>query len=1286
MIINIIRSLSNIAEQIEIEAGLPAYKALKKIDFENAVLIVNGKKQTPDYIFKSNDIVTVRAMPADLTDTPWWVSTFFIPFGFIIQPAELAYKARKEAEQAEKELEKIKKLTNASEIDNRPFLRGASNTIATGKSQPYLCGRNFLTPYLFSKPYYKISGADGEKQEVFNILEGGFKGIVLNKLGIGDTTIKVFDEETPQEGVYTINDGLFAEGVVEIRQNGQLFTTLTELNYKVVSSVINREVERSSKVSAGDAEYLIFSLDPNAQSVEIAIKFPYGLYAYNDNNDKIETSVTITPEYSLDGGSTYTTFSFENGNTFRRNATKELRYTARHDFNLSDYETLNDKNQTSIIVRVRSDGNEDQRIKNDCYLFYYQSKIFDPEKSSAPAGVLKDDGEAGLVPCLNVEDRERGFSCIIGLKLKATKNNEKKLTQVNYIATSTARLWNGTAWSNTKQPTRNPAAIALEVLTSDVHPASRYNDSEIDLQAWGALYDKCERDGIKFDYVITQNQKKNDTLEKIATVCNAAIYKDIYGRISVAIDQPQENALAVYNPQNIISITNKKTFSRRVDALRIKYIDSANDTFKENTYTVTRLENGQPVEIDENSIIKEVTATGITEHAQIVKYGRRLMAIDELRQITTTLHIGNEGTYYTPFAKISIQDPSLNRDAQDAVVQGVEYYGGLLKKIYLKNPVTFTTARKYGVIVNCTDENGAHPLALKISGSGTTSVLQVETNYREAESVQPGKNNVLSFGELDNDGEFSKITHDYIITRIERTGAGFTLDLQEYNLAIYESGEIPPYKPIVNNTPTPPIGEIPIDAVTRDLLEQRIDRVNGDAVQAAIDTVSHGGTFTNVYRVRPPEMSLEDIIAKMDADARNASASISISEDAILLKVEDLDEQQRAFISLTKSQILSQVDDMAKELTGLINVQAGAVTALVEGGGASGSMSLSLNLPIMIDASTRAKLVNASSEEKVAAVYALIKGTEYYGIRGNAGNKQVKALWDDAVTAGLLASQIVLSADQIQLAGKTIYTSNKTSIVASEAAKSAQSAAEATAETNLQALINAISQSTAAGKTVIDGGFLKTALIDVENILAKRIIIKDNGVICSSNYNGTIDSNGNITAYGTRGFAFDHAGKSDFVKMRASSASITGGIESEHFDPNNKNYGYKFYEDGNVARGIIPLLETYQIKSTIANKPVFFFNRGLAASVFTKIGTITRYTKWWSIFNALGLLDGRTSTDGFILCNGYVNDNIVQYLQIIYSPEASSISAYGYNGYQFNNIYKEFSYGKEPDAKVDIIF
>lgn len=1177
---NLIKTLKNTAEIVDIEAGRSARENFPKIDFENAVLIINDRIAKPDTIIQDGDAVTLRQIPGDLTETPWWVSTFIIPFGFIIQPAEIAYKARQQADEAERELEKIKKLTNSANIDNSPFLRGASNTIATGKSQPYFCGRNFLTPYLFSQPFYKVSGTDGETQEVYNILECGFKGIVLNKLGIGDTVIKTFSDTTPQDGVFSIDEGIFANGKIEIKQNGELFSTLTELNRKIVSNVINREIAKDFEVTAGTTEHTIITLDPNAKDVDLCVNFPYGLYTYDENNDRIKAEVIITPEYSLDGGSTWTQFRFnQNGtqsNVFNRNETKSMRFIAHHDFTLADYQALVTNNQTYVLIRLRSNAPDDQKTRADCYVYYYQSHVFDPLKSSTPAGVINDGGTAGLVDCLNVEDKERAYSCIAGFKLTATTNNEKKLTQINIIATSTARTWNGSAWSETKAPTRNPAAIALEIYTSDIHPASRYADEEIDLDAFGALYKYCEDNHIYFDDLITQAQKKDAEIQRIADVCGCAFYKDIYGRISVAIDQAQENAIAVYNPQNIISLTNKKTFARRVDALRIKYIDSTNDTYKQNTYTVTRLENGQPVTIGEDSIIKEIDVKGITTQAQVVKYARRLMAIDELRPVTTTLKIGAEGVYFTPYAKIGIQDPSINRDAQDAVVASVTYKSGLLKKITLKNPVTFTDPLKlYGVVVNTVNANGAVPIALKVNGTGTTRELEVITKYTAAETHQPAANNVVSFGELDANGEFTKITHEYIITRIARTDGGFNLDLQEYNEAIYDAGLIPAYKPLVNNTPIPAAGEIPANSVTHEELDKVVTAVNSDAVQAAVDTTIKGVRFTNAYKVKPVEMSLEEIVAKMDADARNASASISISEDEILL----------------------QVSDMERELVGLIDIQAGSVTALVEGGGATGQMSLSLNLPVIIDATTRGKLVAASTEEKVAAVYAQLEGTSgagiRYAIKGNASNAAVKALWDDAVAGALIASQIDLSATQIHINAQNVQID---------------------------------------GETIINNAKkIKAAMIEVDDFFTKNITVKDQGVLHSSNYNGTIDANGNITSYGTTGWAIDHAGKSDFVNINATGGkfnkvSVSGFIGASGLD--------FILEPGNIEQ--------------------FFLSHAIAGGAILETGQ-------YIIIPFKGKLkykmEMRDSSDG--------------------NPKATV-----YNFYLNGNVYKSFAYSKSPEMHI----
>ena len=78
-------------------------------------------------------------------------------------------------------------------------------------------------------------------------------------------------------------------------------------------------------------------------------------------------------------------------------------------------------------------------------------------------------------------------------------------------------------------------------------------------------------------------------------------------------------------------------------------------------------------------------------------------------------------------------------------------------------------------------------------------------------------------------------------------------------------------------------------------------------------------------------------------------------------------------------------------------------------------------------------------------------------------------------------------------------------------------------------------------------------MIDVQNILTKNITVKDTGVLRSANYNGTIDTDGNITEYGSAGWAIDHAGKSDFVNINAtggkfSSVSVSGFIGASGLD------------------------------------------------------------------------------------------------------------------------------------------
>lgn len=1163
------KELSNRQTPIELPAGKSLKEALPDIDLENAIIVVNDKVVKPDYILKEKDIVTIRVTPAAAT-TIAIIAIAVVAVSAAIVGGVALYKAKAAAEKAEEELEKVKKLTNKSDIDNRPFLRGASNTLATGNSQPYIIGRHFFTPYLLSSPFYKITGTDGADEYTYTVLECGFNKQIIQKLAIDDIVIKSFSHTSPQEGAFNLDTGIFAEdGRVEIAQDGALLTDLPALNYKTESKACNDEIPHDSDVEAGTQEYLTYTLNPYAKDVDVAITFPYGLYAMNDDGDKIETQTTITPQYSLDGGSTWTDFTFDNNgtatNTFKRNvSTKELRFVAHKDFTLGNYNTLHTNGQKAIYIRIRNNGNAgNSMIHNDCYCLFYQSVCFDPEKSTSD-----------LVPCRVVEDRERAFCTVLGLKLKATKINEDKLKKINIISHGVARTWNGTAWSDTKTATRNPAAWALEILTSDSHPASKYNDSEIDLDSFGDYYDFCELNGYKFDYVITQNMKKDDVLNYIMEATGACIYTDIYGRRAVAFDHPQENALAVYNPQNIIDIQNKKTFGRRTDALRIKWVNSSDDLFQEDTYLLMREVDGVPLTLNENSIIKDITVTGITTFDHIVKYARRLMAIEILRPKTTIIEVGNEGIFYTPLSKILIQDDSLKIGiGKGYTIRECVWQSGLLKKIYTNELLTFDPQKSYGIIVNCYSTDDGKPVAIKVTGTGTTDELTVTTTLRSSAVFKPESGNIFSFGELDIDGEFSKVTTEYLISDIKRSDKGFNLELVNYNEAIYDSGTIPEYKSNITKKATAEKKGIPADAVTHEELLETVATVDGTkAAQEAANEVVHGIHFTNVHRIKDMELSLEEVIAKMDDDRQSLSASISISEDEILLRV----------------------DDMERELVGLIDIQAGAVTALVEGGGATGQMSLSLELPVMIDATTRAKFVQAASEGEVSAVYAQLEGTSgesiKYAIKGNASNAAVKVLWDKAVAAALIASQIDLTATQINMAAENVV----------------------------------ITGSTNRGQTIIQGGYLKTALIEVDELLSQNITLKQNGYIRSSNYAESSD-------YPTAGFMLDCANNI----IKAYQMKAVGGTFKEG------------YFEGLLDCGV------FKVKKDTVQTDIVYY------STSQKSDFENYYTNKWGLeYDYTGSVAGLFGTNAYIRIGNTRYNNIQIY---IFNNRATSIYFYAYN-------------------------
>ena len=398
------------------------------------------------------------------------------------------------------------------------------------------------------------------------------------------------------------------------------------------------------------------------------------------------------------------------------------------------------------------------------------------------------------------------------------------------------------------------------------------------------------------------------------------------------------------------------------------------------------------------------------------------------------MKVGAEGAYYPLFSRVEVQHRALPVGLSHSTVKEVKWWGGLLKTITLDGYVDFPQGKRCGVLIHCIDNKGHGICAVEVAGVGKTDTLKVISKVRQSADSIPHSGDVLSFGILDTDGGFQAVTRTMKIVNIEPADHGYSLTLKDYNPALYEYGTLPEYKSnityIPDSNPKPHTSDK--GYVTRDELkkvnEQAVKQAAleaaAKAAQAAIDVIARGDTFSDAFQLNGYGTSLENLIDKMDEDARNAKDGLSITKDEILLKVSDTEEGLQSFIGITKDEILAKADDMRRELTALLNIQAGAIHALVKGGGATGQMALTLNLPVMIDDATREKLIKASSLEKVNAVYAKVKDTDYYGIKPDAG-AAIKPLWEDARRAALLASQISLEADQIQFKSDNIFVNGK---------------------------------------------------------------------------------------------------------------------------------------------------------------------------------------------------------------------------------------------------------------------
>ncbi|MBR7080849.1 MAG: hypothetical protein IKI40_10095 [Treponema sp.] len=760
-------------------------------DWNQYILLKAGERITPDYMPEQDDIIYMRRIPKG---TAVAITLGVIALVGAVGAGVYSYVQQKKInEYQEKLAENQKKMSAGSVVQKLPYVRGASNSPATGHSFPYILGETLFTPYKLCPDHIRLSGTDGADLYWYMVLECGFAPLCFRKLMLGTNTIISFSGNTPQNGRFSFEQGAYydAGNFAEIRQTGDF--NEAEFNRKVIYTNYMEEIphrhlpddatqEEAQEIEDEWRHGLVKQLPDHVMAVEVIVLFD-GLRKFDEDNGAwISASATLQVQWTnVDSPEESDWHNFDlafnqNGtrsNTFTRNVRKQLRFTTGQDFTVAQSMGKN----MSIRIR-RTTPKSSGTAKDSVYLMAVQSTIYDAKKSTSE----------GFVPAMPLEPEQRDKCTRIGIRIKSTPATDGYLDSFSVIQSGCARTWNGSAWSNTKVPERNLAAWVLEILTSAIHEPSKFLDTELDLESFGEWYEYCRTNGIYADGAVTDATAKKGLLEKLLSNGNAAlIMNETSGLMEVAVDSGRDYPVALLTPDNILSMTAVKTVRRIADGIKVTYVnrDAGYDAD-----SVTFMRDGG--EYDPASDTLTTTALSyITDFTQAFRRAWRTMAEEIARPMSATVKVGQAGGFYRMFDCISLQHDALSIGLGHGIIKALAWQNGSLTHIELAGFVDFPSSGRCGIIINCTNKPGV--ISLEVEGEGRTSILAVVTEFSDNASKIPSPGDTLSFGLLDGNGGFSTITTKMLITGSSPDDDGYTLQLTEYNEDVYSYGNLPEY-------------------------------------------------------------------------------------------------------------------------------------------------------------------------------------------------------------------------------------------------------------------------------------------------------------------------------------------------------------------------------------------------------------------------------------------------------------------------------------------------------------
>lgn len=795
---------------------------LPDLDFTHSIILKAGERLTKDYEVKEDDILYIRKTPAD----PVTVG-IVVGLGVVVATGAVIGAIHNNNARLKEEQEKAQRNAQnlAQQVEQLPFVKGAKNRSALGNMIQYQLGYMYNTPYLITDGFYNVTGLKGENQYYNAVMSLGYGNLELYKILLGDVDL-VTDENGLASGKhYFKNDSIYydPESFVEIAAMGEDFTT-PEFKNKVLLTQDGSELKHDFDAptdpkdpSANGGTPVIKQVADYTKTLEVCIEFN-GLRYYDSELEAWQSrSVEVVPYWSNDDGATWHKFYFENtsNNTISANSKNTIRFVARKTFTAAE-----SYGKKLLLKVVKTTPKMESNSNEDCYLAYYQSYCYDNAKSN----------NTTLVDCELVEPSLKNKLYRVGIRVKANESTNGQLDSLHCIGSSLARTWDGENWSTEKSATSNPAALILEVLTSNAHKPSQMQDSEIELSSLGALYEHCETNGYKCDYILTSSLKKVDLIKNILKTCNADMVINEDGLYSFVIDKKEDIPVALINSENIKTINYTKDFKRKPDGVKVTYIG---ESWQPETF-YCMLDGGTKSDDD---IVIELNLDYVTNYEHAYKLAQRYLRGLILQPRSFSVDVGREGDYYPLYSTILLQHKEFRQGLTSSIIKGFIYNdNNEVTGIKIAENFNFVAGFNYGVVIQAVSEYGKKVYYRKITSSGRTNILTFNEPINSA--VMPELFNTCSIGLLNENDEFDTITNTMKISGISNGSDGITLTLLDYNPAIYEYGDIPEYKPNITRTPTatgltiPPV--------------QIVEGIKGERGEAGASSFTYLGTISHL--------------------------------------------------------------------------------------------------------------------------------------------------------------------------------------------------------------------------------------------------------------------------------------------------------------------------------------------------------------------------------------------------------------------------------------------------------